>query len=562
MKKKMPLISIVISNYNGAKLNILQECLNSFKKNDYPNYELILVDNASSDNSLEIAKRIFGKDPKFKIIQNPENMYSKGINLAFEKSSGEYIALFNNDISLHRGYLQKLIAAFKKYPKLAIAQGKLLWAVNPSIIDSAGETMDIYGNPVTLGYLKKDDGYFDNDQEILSATGAACLIKKDALKIVGGYDPDYGIGYEDMDHSLRFRRMGFTIMRINDAIAFHKRGVTDLSDMVRVKVRWHFNKNRFSTMIRNYPAILLFKTIPITVLIYLFSMVWEIIVYRNISLAATRIQAIGWVALNLPKIIEDRQEIKNSGKKLDERSFLKFFAKSNILGKVKDVILAKFSLNKILYSLPWTYPSEVKNLIPQGSSILDIGCGDGHLMEWINYKGEYINVVGIDINREDLKVAATRVTVNKKPIYQELFLENLIKNVSFKKKYDIVLCSQVVEHLKKEVALDLIKRIEKLATKRIIVATINGFFQFNHRVPGKYDKHLSGWSPKEFSSMRYTVKGSGLKFIYKPEALKDSAPKFLHPLLFLISYLSTPFLHIFPTPALLLIAYKDMNEKV
>lgn len=559
--KKFPLISIIISNYNGVKLGILSECLKSFIKLDYPNYELILVDNASTDNSIKEAKKIFGSNSKFKIIKNSINSYSQGVNLGFNESSGDYIALFNNDVEITKGYLQKLLNAFKKYPKLAVTQGKLLWSYNPSIIDSAGETMDIYGNPVTIGYQAKDDGFFDKEEEILSASGAACLIKKSALEKIGLYDPNFGIGYEDMDHCLRFRQNGFSAMRIPTAIAFHKRGVTDLSQMVRVKVRWNFNKNRLATMIRNYPTFLLIKSIPVTVLIYLGSFFWEAVTYKNINLAYTRIQAIFWCILNLPELFKQRQIIRENTTIENDKRSLKLFAKSDLIGKTKAVILDKFPLKKILYLIPWTYPAEIKNLIPQGSTVLDIGCGDGNVTEWLNYKGDY-KIVGVDINKKDLKVAETRRTENKRPIYEELILADLTKEIPFKKKFDVVLCSQVVEHLKKDDALGLIRKMEKLARKRVIVATINGFFQFNHRQPGEHDIHLSGWSPEDFITRGYKVKGSGLRVIYKPGALMDNTPKFLQPVLFFISYISTPLLHFFYPAALLLISHRDINEKV
>lgn len=559
MTERYPLISIIISNYNGAKLNILQECLESFKRIDYPNFELFLVDNASTDNSLEVAKKIFGKDPRLKLISNPVNMYSQGVNLGFREARGEYIALFNNDIGVGKCYLQKLLAAFKKYPKLAYAQGKLLWYFDHSIIDSAGETMDIYGNPVTIGYKLKDEHQFDQEEEILSATGAASLIKMEALRKVGEYDPQYGIGYEDMDHSLRFRHKGFTIMRIPSAVCYHKRGVTDLSSDVRIKVRWHFNKNRLSTMIRNYPLPLLIKAIPVTLLIYLGSMVWEIIAHKNIPLALSRPQAIFWVALNLPKLLKERRKISDSVIVQNSKKILKLFAPSDIGGKTLAVISDKFSFRKIQYLIPWTYPAEIKRLIPTGSTVFDIGCGDGHLMSWINSKGEY-QVTGVDINKQDLDLAKNRRCLFKDvvSVYQDLIVLDISKKLP-QKKFDVVLCSQVVEHFDKKDALKLIKRIEKLAKKRAIVATTNGFFQFDSRVPAKHDIHLSGWSPQEFLAAGFKVQGSGLKVVYKPGSLKDIVPNFLHPLLFAISYIATPILRSFYSASLLLITHKDMN---
>ncbi len=210
-------------------------------------------------------------------------------------------------------------------------------------------------------------------------------------------------------------------------------------------------------------------------------------------------------------------------------------------------------LKKIQYSLPWTYPAEIKALIPSGSTILDVGCGDGHLMAWINNDGSF-KAVGVDINKKDLEMA------RKRKVYKDLIAADLIKNLPFREKFDVVLCSQVVEHLEKKKALALIKKIEKLAKKRIIVATINGFFQFDHRSPGKYDIHLSRWSSEELTEMDYIVYGHGLRFIYKPGTLKDKSPKFLHPLLFFISYLMTPILRFIHPAALLLIAHKDFNK--
>jgi len=341
-KMKYPLVTIIISNFNGTKLNILNESLEHFVKLDYPSYELILVDNASSDNSVNIAKKIFGKNPKFKVIQNPVNMYSAGVNLGFLKAKGEYVALFNNDVVTEKRYIQKLVAAFKRHPKLAYAQGKFMWYQDHSVIDSAGETMDIYGNPTTIGYQTKDTGKYDKEEEMLSASGAACLIKTKALRDVGIYDKFYGIGYEDMDHGLRFRHKGYQIMRVPDAICYHKRGTTDLSPMVRVRVRWHFNKNRLATMIRNYPAGLLLKALPGTILIYLGNMVWELVALRNFPLAMTRLQAIGWVITNLPYLLNERRKIRKTATSKSDKRIMQLITKSDLLGKMSAVILDKF----------------------------------------------------------------------------------------------------------------------------------------------------------------------------------------------------------------------------
>ena len=545
-----PEVSIVVSNYNGAKLNVLEECLESFKKIDYPNYEIILVDNASTDDSLAVAKKVIGKNPRFKIIRNRVNMYSLGLNLGLKASKGDYVAYFNNDLVIEKKYFLKLITAFKKYPKLALAQGKLLWYFDRSIIDSAGESMDVFGNPVTIGYKVKDEGQFDKEEEILSASGSACIFRKSVLVRIGGYAPYFGIGYEDMDLALRLQSRGFTIMRIPQALCYHKRGSTDLSPEVRVEVRWHFNKNRLATMIRNYPLNLLLTFLPGTFIIYFGSMVWETIALRNAPLAATRPRAFIWVVKHLPSLLTERKESRKLATPRDDQKILRLFSSANVADKIKAVVLDE--INKIQYSLPWTYPSEIRRLIPAGSTVVDVGCGDGHLMAWINWRHQH-EVTGIDINQIDLDQATTR------NVYKRLIRLDLASEELPREKFDVVLCSQTVEHIPKQQALVLIKRLEKLARKRIIIATTNGFFPYDHNIShGDYDQHQSGWEPADFLQKGYKVFGHGLKFIYKPGGLKDVLPPVFRPLLFAVSYFFTPLLHYFYSLALFIISYNDI----
>ncbi len=218
-------------------------------------------------------------------------------------------------------------------------------------------------------------------------------------------------------------------------------------------------------------------------------------------------------------------------------------------------------IRELQYSLPWTYPAEIRKLIPKGSKVLDVGCGDGHNMAWVNAYGDY-KVIGVDINSKDIAIAKKRKCYLSPyvSVYRQVFAADLTKKLPFNKKFDVVVCSQIVEHLEKRYALVLINKLEKLASKRVIVATINGFFQFNHRNPGKYDIHRSGWSEKEFQKLGYKVFGSGLRVVYKPGMLKDSLPRIFSPVLFSMSYLLTPLIRVFRKSALLLIAYKDIKN--
>lgn len=329
-RSKWPKISVIISNFNGIKLNLILSSLNSILKGDYPNFEVIVVDNASSDNSTSLIRKKFGQDKRLKIIENPINMYSQGLNLGIKVATGEYIAFFNNDIEYKNGYFQQIIKTFDKNPKAALVQGKFLYFYDHQIIDSVGETMDIYGNPITIGGGERDLGHYDKPKEVLSACGAASVVRRSILNQVGAIDSDYGIGYEDMDLALRIRLKGFKVLYCPAAIIYHKRGKTDLSTLVRVKVRWHFNKNRFATMIKNYPILLLIKTLPVTILLYAGAGLWEIFLKGKIGLGLARFTAMFWIICNAPNLFKKRVTIRKNINKAGEESVLRLLSKTSI----------------------------------------------------------------------------------------------------------------------------------------------------------------------------------------------------------------------------------------
>jgi GT2 family glycosyltransferase len=309
--KSWPRVSVIMSNYNGMKLNLLTESLNSILKNNYPNLEILLVDNASTDNSVKEARKLSKKNPQLKIVQNRINMYSQGLNLGIKNSTGEYLAFFNNDVVVKNGYFQKFIKYLEKHPKAALAQGKLVSYFDHSIIDSAGETMDRFGNPITIGAGIQTKKGFKTTKEVLSVSGSCSILRRSVIKEIGVFGDRYGIGYEDLDLALRAHLNGYQVIYYPQVSAYHKRASTDLAPMVRVKVRWHFNKNRISTIIKNYPWSFIFINLPFTILIYICAGLWEILLKRKIPLGLTRFTSLFWIISNLHQILRERQEVQS-----------------------------------------------------------------------------------------------------------------------------------------------------------------------------------------------------------------------------------------------------------
>lgn len=213
-----------------------------------------------------------------------------------------------------------------------------------------------------------------------------------------------------------------------------------------------------------------------------------------------------------------------------------------------------------LRSIPFTYPWILASAIGDAKTILDVGCGTGDLMKMLG-KGKKWYVTGIDIYGPSIKEA------KKTKAYKTLFkgdITKLPKQIT-KQKYDVVFSSQVIEHLPKKKALALIKQMEKLAKKRVVVGTTVGFMHFlplqeiheHEHDDNPFQEHKSSWSPKEFQQLGFVTRGQGLFFIYREGFLAHLLPKVVHPLLYGISLLFAPIVYFVP-----MFATYQINHKI
>lgn len=342
-KNKMKKISAIVTNYNGFQLGLLKDFFKKFLKNDLKNYELFFVDNASEDASIEFVKRNFSKDKRVKIIQNPVNNMTQGINLALSQAKGEYILFLNNDTYFAKGALRKMVEFMDKNKAVALVQGKLVSFSDHKRIDDVGETMDLYGNPVTLGAGEKDKGQYSSQRELLSATGAASLLRHSLLKQVGMLDSNYGIGYEDLDLSLRLRLIGYKIIYLPDVLVFHRRGgsVSRSSEQIRLRIKYGFNKNRLATLIKNYQISTLTKSLPTVIIIYFVTALFEIFYKRLWKFGLYRFKAIGWMILNLQVLIVKRKKVQQIRVISDKEAIIPFLAKGQLIESIKHFLSSK-----------------------------------------------------------------------------------------------------------------------------------------------------------------------------------------------------------------------------
>ena len=228
------LVSVILLNYNSLKYlsgqSFLQKNMECLQKQTYPNLEIIAVDNASTDGSVEY---IVANFPKVKLAKNERNLgFCGGNNRGIRESKGDYVLFLNQDVFLDPDYIERIIEFLENNPKAAGAMGKLLRynllkQENTNIIDSLGIVIFKNGRAIERGELEEDRGQYDQTAEVFGISGAASVFRRSALEDakVGNeyFDEDFFMYKEDIDLSWRLRLLGWNLWCVPQAKAYHAR---------------------------------------------------------------------------------------------------------------------------------------------------------------------------------------------------------------------------------------------------------------------------------------------------------------------------------------------------
>lgn len=217
-----PKVSINVLSWNQPLDTI--ECVESCKKIDYDNYEIVILDNNSTDNSMQLFKEHL---PDVRIIQNSDNLgYAGGNNVGIRfalEQSADYVLILNNDVVVEPDFLTKLINAMEINPKAGMGAPKVLYYDRRSFINSLGTSMNWMRLRPLLGYCNQiDDDHFSEVLKKDILVGCALLIKKDAIKQIGLLDENFYLIHEEADWCYRSLRSGFENIVVPKAAVYHK----------------------------------------------------------------------------------------------------------------------------------------------------------------------------------------------------------------------------------------------------------------------------------------------------------------------------------------------------
>lgn len=328
---KFPLVSVVIVNYNGKQY--LEDCLKTVFQNTYPNYEVIVVDNGSSDGSIQHIRELFSKYLNLRIIENEHNFgpaYAR--NAGIRAAWGKYVAFLDNDTKVHPSWLTESIKVFESDTNIGACQCKLLLDNIDNIIDCAGEYLGQYGFLVqeVISGEEADKGQYDEVREILAAKSAGMIARRDILNKISGFDNDFFIYMEETDLCWRIWLQGYKVILIPNSIVYHKFGTSSvvLPEKINYLVKFHGTKNYISTLIKNLEFKNLLKILPIHIVMWL-GIAFVFLLKRKFKSTKWILRGILWNFTNYKNITEKRKIIQKQRVVKDEEIFPKILRKRN-----------------------------------------------------------------------------------------------------------------------------------------------------------------------------------------------------------------------------------------
>lgn len=253
----LPLVTIAIVNWNG--LSHTRECVRHCLGLDYPNCELVIVDNGSRDGSLEALTAEWGTEPRITLLAAGRNLGFSGANnlvLARALRRGvDFVWLLNNDTKVNPTTLRALVEAAQDHPRAGILGSKILLWDHPDTLWFAGGSIDKNGFHLSLhrGLGEIDRGQYDNDEEVEFITGCSLLIRAATLRDIHLLSEEYFLYWEDVDWCKRARQAGWTCLYVPRSTLLHRVGASfenkaDLQRRYEARNRllyhWRFDKAR------------------------------------------------------------------------------------------------------------------------------------------------------------------------------------------------------------------------------------------------------------------------------------------------------------------------------
>jgi GT2 family glycosyltransferase len=253
--EREPVCSVIVPNWNGR--HFLEPCLACLRAQTFTDFETIVVDNGSSDDSVEFVRRTF---PDVRVRALAANGgFAAAINQGLEWARGRYVAFLNNDTEPEPAWLNELVVAMDRRRDAALADSKIVLFDDRSRLDSCGELYSSWGFPIPRGRDDHEDAYRDTS-EVFGVCAGAMIARREVLEQIGVFDESFFMYYEDIDLSFRVRLAGFACLNVPSSRVAHHVGGT--SGGLTPSMRFHALKNMALVYLKNMPSPLFWQLLP------------------------------------------------------------------------------------------------------------------------------------------------------------------------------------------------------------------------------------------------------------------------------------------------------------
>ncbi|MFA5802764.1 MAG: glycosyltransferase family 2 protein [Thermoleophilia bacterium] len=241
-----PRVAVIVPNFNGS--SYLGECLPSLLDQSYTNYSVTVVDNASSDDSVDVMRRDF---PQVELLANSVNSgFAGGCNTGLKHAlagEAEYFVLVNSDTIADRDWLAELVEVAQSDPRIGVCQSMIYLADRPAMINSAGNEAHYLAFGYCGHYLEEDHGQFTAAVDVPFASGTSLLVKRAVIDEIGLMDEDLFLYQEDLDLSWRARLAGWRVVLAPASKIYHKYSFS------RNQMKFYYlERNRLLLLLQNY----------------------------------------------------------------------------------------------------------------------------------------------------------------------------------------------------------------------------------------------------------------------------------------------------------------------
>lgn len=251
---RLPFMSVIVPNFNGRRF--LPTVLDALRKQSFQDFEVILADDASTDDSVAFVETEY---PEVRILVNRRNLgFAATVNRAADAARGRMLVLLNNDTEPEADWLAELAKAACAQPDAAIITSKILLFDDRTKLHTAGDQLGVDGLPRNRGVWQEDRGQFDGDTEVFSGCGGAMAVRKDVWQSLGGFDEDFWMYLEDVDLGFRARLLGWKAVFAPAARVYHHVSSSGGDTLAS----YYVGRNTLWTIAKNMPAGVLLRHLP------------------------------------------------------------------------------------------------------------------------------------------------------------------------------------------------------------------------------------------------------------------------------------------------------------